>query len=908
MVQGRVLILFCIILHGIGLYLFTAGFFLTKYSINERSTCSHSASDSVDGCWSEIKYKKAVFVIIDALRYDFVTYENISSPAYWQNKLPIIRDLRRTFPDDSNLFKFVADPPTTTTQRLKALTTGGMPTFIDAADNFDPSQSISEDSWIYQMANNGLKVIFMGDDTWTQLYPINYFTKIHQYPSLIVKDIDTVDNGVIEHIFPYLQGSNTPDWDVIIAHFLGVDHVGHTYGSEHPLMAAKLRQMNEVLKNIVTNLPSDSIMFVFGDHGMTEDGNHGGASERETHAAMFTFTKPSNFREKFNKYLNPTNENQYGDDQHQFMLPSEMREISQIDLVPTISTLLGIPIPFGNLGLVIPELYLNMKLETFKAAIGELIQQSKVSNVPESSNQTSLLLKLHSLNRVLYVNINQIHDYILKYYHQTHQFSSHHIESLQSNYDKIEARIKSNGGIENFLSTTSSSHRSNLNETYSLYQEFIEYHTFIASLCRSLWTTFDVDSMTLGCIFMVLCIIFDSLFMFSPVYDAHLKVSDSFTFKIVKVFILLSSVAIKFLLKDISSDIIALFGFAVVLYLFFLLLRSGVLNIKTMLQRINHRKIQDSLPTVALFVLRLIILLSNSYIENEALSIYFLLMTTLLIRLFKEYTKYSRGEHSNVEYVFYMVLVLKQLSFSSITKNGSDHEITFNTFFIEVSVSYTLLFLFYSRTGLFQKQMKSNYQNIILTIGILQSIALLFVILNINHYILQCLKLAVSLSMVYILNSLVHENFADVSSLVKPKFQSWLFFRYFFVFVYWLSISFNLIGTIGDTRLLSWLFRVVTPNIVFLTDVIDFASAIIYLPPQQQSGYPYRVLISSILCKFLPSMMIIVGVNSPLMMFGFLSILLLLDGYIKDNSKDRDSFPIVVIYFMSIYMFYSTGT
>ena len=47
--------------------------------------------------------------------------------------------------------------------------------------------------------------MFMGDDTWVSVYP-NKFTKAHPYPSLVVKDLHSVDNGVIEHIFPYLNG------------------------------------------------------------------------------------------------------------------------------------------------------------------------------------------------------------------------------------------------------------------------------------------------------------------------------------------------------------------------------------------------------------------------------------------------------------------------------------------------------------------------------------------------------------------------------------------------------------------------------------------------------------------------------------------------------------------------------
>lgn len=46
----------------------------------------------------------------------------------------------------------------------------------------------------------------------------------------------------------------TDDWDVLIAHFLGVDHVGHTFGPSHPAMAAKLGQMDAALRGVVDAL------------------------------------------------------------------------------------------------------------------------------------------------------------------------------------------------------------------------------------------------------------------------------------------------------------------------------------------------------------------------------------------------------------------------------------------------------------------------------------------------------------------------------------------------------------------------------------------------------------------------------------------------------------------------------
>lgn len=119
------------------------------------------------------------------------------------------------------------------------------------------------------------------------------------------------------------------DWDVLIAHFLGVDHCGHKYGPFHPEMARKLTEMNEIIEKFVANIDDDTILLVVGDHGMTYTGDHGGASDDEVEALLFAYSK---------KPFVPT---KYDDN---------IDYIQQIDFTPTIATILGIPVPFSNLG------------------------------------------------------------------------------------------------------------------------------------------------------------------------------------------------------------------------------------------------------------------------------------------------------------------------------------------------------------------------------------------------------------------------------------------------------------------------------------------------------------------------------------------------------------------------------
>ena len=93
---------------------------------------------------------------------------------------------------------FPADPPTTTMQRVKALVTGSLPTFLDVGSVFSGGE-ITEDSLISQALAAGRRVVGVGDDTWDQLYPRDSPLALNvslPYPSLNVKDLHTVDDGV----------------------------------------------------------------------------------------------------------------------------------------------------------------------------------------------------------------------------------------------------------------------------------------------------------------------------------------------------------------------------------------------------------------------------------------------------------------------------------------------------------------------------------------------------------------------------------------------------------------------------------------------------------------------------------------------------------------------------------------
>lgn len=194
----------------------------------------------------------------------------------------------------------------------------------------------------------------MGDDTWTTVFPTSFEDNMtFPYDSFNVEDLHTVDEGVVEHLYPLLRDESKP-WDFLIGHFLGVDHVGHRVGPDHPVMKSKLEQMDQVLRDVVKLLDDDTLLVLMGDHGMDRKGDHGGDTELEVTAAVWFYSKGHSLLHQ-SAQIPPS------------LLPVSTfpgatvphRAIQQIDLVPTLALMFGLPIPYNNLGSVIPELFWN---------------------------------------------------------------------------------------------------------------------------------------------------------------------------------------------------------------------------------------------------------------------------------------------------------------------------------------------------------------------------------------------------------------------------------------------------------------------------------------------------------------------------------------------------------------------
>ncbi|GLI67798.1 hypothetical protein VaNZ11_012086, partial [Volvox africanus] len=584
-------------------------------------------------------------IIIDALRYDF-----FFGSANRKGQMPLLTGLLAEAGAASVAYKFVADTPTITMSRLKALLTGGLPTFLDIGQSFSAA-AISEDNLLAQMYARGMRVVVMGDDTWAQLAPLHYYAACHPYPAFDVRDLHTVDDGVWQHLPSYLRhvadcsncnttaycstcfanaaaggpGSNCsssgpdsytspaagsgartrdeaygwkdsgaapqtpptwkevpdealeavveapgPRWDVLIAHYLGVDHAGHTHGGDSPEMNDKLRDMDEQVTKVAEMLLagagdgsagaegpySRTLLLVLGDHGQTMSGDHGGGSDEERDSVLLAFHvglwKQARERAAAAAASGATKAagetaaastvgsgDPDGDEAAAKAIEAGKdtpapEAVRQIDLTPTLALLLGLPIPYGNLGKVNRRLWDMAHGEgnrhtTDHSAGGCSTSTNGSAKIESHTSQIStaavdgasaeyegtLGCALRSYVAALRANAVQVGRYLTSYAIRGGLPSdelahcTHLLRAADEGFCRLTQRGSRSGSYGSCADyadvdgASSNNARFGEDEVESLYAAFLEA---AGALARRKFTRFHLPSMAVGCFLAVGCV------------------------------------------------------------------------------------------------------------------------------------------------------------------------------------------------------------------------------------------------------------------------------------------------------------------------------------------------------------------------------------------------------------------
>ncbi|KAI6005568.1 hypothetical protein EDD15DRAFT_2425586 [Pisolithus albus] len=247
------LLCWLVYVHITAIYLFTRGFLLSRLALPNKSQQGQEQGN-----------QRAVGLVKDTLRFDSVSDHppDPLSPNH-HNILTLPRELTAAHPQPSFAFNAYADPhddDAPTYQR-------SYPTFVDIGESFSGSV-IQEDS-ASPTGQLGTQGPFM------RLFVRGHFADHHFFSTTTChthstrstsKTPHTVDSGIMSYLPSIIQRCSEP-WTLAIGHGLGVDHAGRRVGPDHPVMKAKLEQMNVFLAEVVGIIDEDTLLILLGDRG-----------------------------------------------------------------------------------------------------------------------------------------------------------------------------------------------------------------------------------------------------------------------------------------------------------------------------------------------------------------------------------------------------------------------------------------------------------------------------------------------------------------------------------------------------------------------------------------------------------------------------------------------------------------
>jgi phosphatidylinositol glycan class O len=388
------------------------------------------------------------------------------------------------------------------------------------------------------------------------------------------------------------------------------------------------------------------LVVVMGDHGMTHDGNHGGSTSLEVEAVLFFYsTCPLLLNDTMT--VNRSSDIPYN-------------TVSQIDIVPTLSLLLGIPIPFGNLGILIPELFLHMN-HTLLFDESRIMSTFSLLTAHQKANFLSLF---HQMNTGLSLNLWQILNYLIIYSNKTQQFSLEKLEELRVHLEQIE----------NILMTTSNKSNTKLDDDsllrvhFTLFREYRSFYESLIEMCRRLWITFDIHTMLFGISILTLSVLCLICYLLDGATTFNALTTFSIHFFIVVLTGLLHKMVCSYLHTPLSlyqwypyylgfgalcTLTINLWLSSTKSFVFVIsFIKYGIPYYKSITTTKSGKILIQGMSAILFLLLRTSGLFSNSYIEAEYSLIFFLIVSQLVLILILHYG------HKGLDLWKYILLLL----------------------------------------------------------------------------------------------------------------------------------------------------------------------------------------------------------------------------------------------------------
>lgn len=251
--------------------------------------------------------ERVVLLVSDGLRYDMSL------------QLPTISALSRR--GDAAMFRAQTQVPSLSLPGWTALGTGAGPTVSGVRTNGYKASPVPVESLFQTASRVGMKTALAGGATeWDQLFA-GQPSETYVEPSPDSHDVEG-DRGSD----PLIRNALAGPAGFALVYYPAVDEVSHAYGATSDEAARTMLALDQRVSAIARQMDlSRQTLIVTSDHGHMDRGGHGGYEDLSRGSTLLMVGKGIH--------------------------PSPVREVSQLDVAPTVAALLGIPRPRDGEGM-----------------------------------------------------------------------------------------------------------------------------------------------------------------------------------------------------------------------------------------------------------------------------------------------------------------------------------------------------------------------------------------------------------------------------------------------------------------------------------------------------------------------------------------------------------------------------